>query len=106
MYLKGKRGDVVIALFPFEEDPYSLKPRPIVIIREDCASEYYVCKITKTDRCSTQKGFWILKDSHEGKTMGLDFDSFVSVTKRRLIDKKLVIKKIGICPFMDNIDKI
>lgn len=86
-------GSVVMAYMPFQEIP-STKLRPVVII-ENCGNEYFVCQITSKDRSGTNKGFWVPKDSPEGKQMGVILDSFVNAENTAYIKPHMVERQIG-----------
>lgn len=101
MYLHGDCGDIVVVLFPYSEKDGRAKPRPALIIREDCVEEYYLCQITTTDRSDKLAGKWITVDSPEGKEMGITKNSFVNYEHRTLLKKIFVSKKIGTYPFID-----
>lgn len=105
MYLHGSRGDIVLVPFPFREKDGRSKPRPALIIREDCADEYYLCEITTTNRSDKLKGKWIIANSAEGMQIGINEDSFINYENRTLLNKKFVFKKIGTYPFMDELEK-
>jgi mRNA-degrading endonuclease toxin of MazEF toxin-antitoxin module len=69
-----KRGDVVTLEFPYKENRTITKPRPVVILETFVKDECYVCKVTKTNRTGQLSGRWVLKESEEGKLMGIDYD--------------------------------
>jgi hypothetical protein len=102
-YHSGKRGDVVIALYPYEEQNGRAKPRPCVIIKEHGNNEYLLCQITSKNRTGKSHGRWILHDSPEGKQMGIVNDSFINYGKRTILIKKMVFKKIGTYPFIEEL---
>ena len=105
MYLNGDRGDVVLVLFPFREKDGRAKPRPSVIIREDCIDEYYLCEITTTDRSDKLAGKWILVDSTEGRQMGITQNCFVNYENRVNLIKRVVHKKIGTYPLISELEE-
>jgi len=104
MYLHGDCGDIVIVTFPYRERDGRAKQRPALIIREDCADEYYLCQITKTNRSDKLAGKWITVDTPEGKQMGITENSFVNYENRILLNKRLVFGRIGTYPFIDELE--
>ena len=103
MRLRYKVGDVVWAYFRFEESNET-KARPVVIL-EILEDESYVCMITGTDLRGTCDGVWVLKDSPEGREMGLLKDSFVNAS-RKIIIKNYMIEEdgwLGFCPFVEDL---
>ncbi len=97
-------GDVVLAAFPFE-DTSDTKPRPVVII-EAYPDASYSCMITGTNRSHLDKGFWILKDSDDGKAMKLKKDSFVNANRCTEIKNCMIFKKMGECPFIEKLERL
>lgn len=99
-----KRGDVVLAPVPFK-DKAEAKVRPVIILEtftDDCES----CKITGTNRTEQLSGRWVLKDSDDGKAMGLDKDSFISIEDTIIVKMSYIHKKIGECLFIDELNPI
>ena len=99
-----KRGDVVTLEFPYKENRTITKRRPVVILEIFVKDECYVCKVTKTNRSGQLPGKWVLKDSPDGKIMGLDNDSFVSSSDTITVKMGVIKAKIGECPFIEEID--
>jgi hypothetical protein len=61
--------------------------------------------ITGTDKRTTCKGKWVLKDSPEGKAMGLKKDSFINASKKRII-KNFMLEEdgwLGHCSFVEEL---
>ena len=94
MYFHGTCGDIVTVLFPYREKE-GAKVRPALIIREDCAEEYYLCQITTKNKSDKFAGKWITEDSPEDELMGIIGNSFVNYENRILLNKRFVFKKIG-----------
>lgn len=71
-------GDILIARFPFQENPAKYKIRPALLLSVD--DKYYtICRITKTDRSKRNKGEWIISDTMVGRELGLKCDSFIDL---------------------------
>ncbi|MGJ1196270.1 type II toxin-antitoxin system PemK/MazF family toxin [Sphingobacterium spiritivorum] len=96
-------GDVVLVHFPYKEDPQKTKPRPAVIINKNSIPIFVLVQITSTNRSDKLKGKWIPKDSAYGKSMGLLCDSFVNYENIVKLNSMYIIRKIGDCPFTDEI---
>lgn len=104
MYVHGDSGDIVVAFYPYRERDGRAKTRPALIIREDCADEYYLCAITRKNRSDKLAGKWITLDSPEGKQMGITENSFVNYENRILLSKRFVFGRIGTYPFIDELE--
>jgi mRNA-degrading endonuclease toxin of MazEF toxin-antitoxin module len=100
----GNRGDVVVVLYPYDEGGGGAKGRPAVIIRNQTAEDYYICKVTTTDRSNRYVGRWILSGSPEGIKMGIPQNSFVNYENRTYLYHKFIYRKIGTYPFIEELE--
>jgi len=98
-------GDVILVLFPFK-DGIGAKKRPAVVIREDSLDEYLICQITSKNRSNEFKGFWVEKESEEGKKMRLLQDSFINAENYIVVRGIMIDKKIGTCPYIGKLEMI
>ena len=85
------KGDILIVPFPFS-NLYSVKKRPVVVLSE-VGEDIIVCAITSNLR---ENKYSVLIDNSclsEGK---LPTKSLIKIGKLFTINKKIVIKKVGI----------
>jgi hypothetical protein len=75
-------GDIFYIPHPYEQNPLQSKSRPVVVLRDEHDGHYLIAPITGTNHTGWKKGIWILKDSEDGKKMGLTKDSFIVVDKK------------------------
>jgi hypothetical protein len=76
-----KKGDVVEAPFPYEEDPTKTKERPCLVMKDQIGQTIIVAQITGTDHRPHGFGFWITRNSDEGISMGLDKNSYLNLKR-------------------------
>ena len=67
---------------------------------------FKLAQITSTDRRDKLIGLWITKNSSEGKQMGLLTDSFINLSNTVNVKKFVIVKYIGSCPLMDEIEAL
>jgi mRNA-degrading endonuclease toxin of MazEF toxin-antitoxin module len=101
---KYKRGDVVLAAF-FYQESRETKRRPVVIL-EAYNDFSYTCMITGTDGRTNKKGLWVTKDSKEGIEMNLEKDSFISAERTQELNNIMLIKYMGYCPLIDELEEL
>ena len=96
-----------IPAFPNQEDNHQTTARPAIII-EDLQDQVVICPITKQlqQEQNYQYTIKVLKDSDEGRQMGLTFDSLIVLNRTATLKKiRLIYPPIGSCP-QSIIDKI
>jgi mRNA-degrading endonuclease toxin of MazEF toxin-antitoxin module len=96
------RGDVVLVRFQYDDSDES-KVRPALVL-DTIDSNSKTCKITSVNNSRKMAGRWIEKDSEVGNCMGITVDSFISVGDKYMVRTSTIIKKIGYCPIVDEID--
>ncbi|MFK7798358.1 MAG: hypothetical protein AB8E82_12975 [Aureispira sp.] len=103
---KFQSGDVVLAYFPFE-DKIETKPRPVVII-EVYDDSSFTCMITGTDRSDECRGFWVEKDSKEGRAMRLRKDSFINADRTAELKHYMIVGSgpMGYCPYIKELENM
>jgi PemK-like, MazF-like toxin of type II toxin-antitoxin system len=74
-------GDMFYIPFPFADDPFKSKNRPVVVLRDEGNGLFLIAPVTGTNLTGRRAGSWILMDSDVGKKMNLDKDSFIVVDK-------------------------
>ena len=101
-------GEVVLVLFPYQDHngDIQVKTRPGLIYQLDGDRERVIIQITTTNRSDKLPGKWIPKDSEIGKKMGLLADSFINAGTQLCLRFEDIIRVIGFCPIMDEIEKI
>jgi len=72
-------GDMYYIPIPYKDDFFESKKRPVVVLRDEGNGLFLVAPVTGTNHTGYKKGIWLLKDSDDGKKMGLDKDSFIVV---------------------------
>lgn len=92
-------GSVVLVKWPWEEVDGSIqmKVRPAIVYRLESDQDRLTIQLTSKNRSAQFPGLWILKESKEGKEMGLLQDSFVNITYQREIHMRDIIRQIGTC---------
>lgn len=100
-------GDVVLVHFPYidNEGINQCKVRPGVVTEQSDHNEYLMVQITSKNRSKTNRGIWVLKDSPEGNMMGILTDSFINLEQSIELKVRDIVRKIGNCPFLDEIQK-
>lgn len=101
-------GAVVLVHFPYKDHDghIQVKPRPGIIYRLDGDRERVIIQITTTNRSNELPGIWVPKDSDKGKKMGILKDSFINVGTQLCLKFEDIIRVIGYCPLMNEIDRI
>lgn len=72
-------GDMYLIAFPFKDDIFESKARPVVVLRDEGNGLYLIAPVTGTNLTGKKDGLWISKDSDEGAKMKLQKDSFIVV---------------------------
>lgn len=92
------RGRVILAWYSWIDDKgiQHTKPRPCIIKEVLHDGKYLIIKITKSNKAD--RVIKILRDSPEGREMGLLEDSHVYIDERRIVSLKEIIRPIGKCP--------
>jgi len=107
-----RRGDVVLIDFSFfdkEKGRFDFKPRPFVVINviEEFDDENItVMCTTKTHKSEKYPGVVVLATSDGGKQMKITEDSLIYCNKSYLFSNKEILRRIGTCPFVDQIEQI
>lgn len=105
-----RTGDVVLAYLAFtdaETGYITSKIRPFVVIDiEDETGNIVVICSTKTHKSLKFKGRVVLKDSEENKEMKFLEDTFIYLDKTVTLTNKEILKRIGICPIIDELISI
>ncbi len=101
------RGDVVLVHFPWtnEDGIIESKVRPGLILRVEGPQERLIIQITSKNRSDHFPGKWILKDSDIGREMGLLTDSFIHYTQQAELHFRDIVRKIGFCRLIDEIEE-
>ncbi len=101
------RGDVVLVHFPWEnrDGDIEMKVRPGVVLRSEGDQERLIIQITSKNRSDKLPGKWILKASEVGIQMGILTDSFINYTVQRELHTRDIIRKIGYCKIIDEIEE-
>lgn len=102
------KGDVILVPFPYinESGNKIVKVRPALILNKVNNDDLAILYITSKNRSDSLKGKWILKDSDIGIKMGLKVDSFIQVMRSVLIKNNDIIRLIGNCPIMEELNKL
>jgi hypothetical protein len=91
-------GDVVLILFP-HTDGMTCKRRPVVVIYNDKKSrQITVAKITGKIREADISKIFIVADSKEYASMGLQTASMIDLSVVQTVNYELVKAYIGCCP--------
>lgn len=103
--MRYKEGDVVLVPFTWKDDEGLIhyKNRPAVVYSIESEIEHLMIKCTHVNRSGQYPGKWVLKNSDQGRQMGIDEDTFIHYTDTLIIDEKAVRRLIGTCPFMEEI---
>ena len=88
-----------VAAYPNQENSKETTARPVIII-EDLQDEVLLCPVTKQlkQKDNYKNTILVLKDTEEGKAMGLDFDSVIILDRIVPLKKLRLTGKIGSCP--------
>lgn len=102
-----KKGDVVLVYFPYQDEngDMQVKKRPAVVL-ENLDDDNILIQCTSKNRSDKLPGIWVLKDSKEGRKMGILSDSFINVTNQISLKTIHIVRLIGYCPFMEKIDEL
>lgn len=106
---RHKPGHVVYCSFPQEDNPEIIQDRPALVL--DCFEQggdrlYRVAKMTKTNNSHKFKGMWIEKESKEGKSMRLSYDTFIHLERIIVIPEYGIRRLMGFCTCFEEILKI
>ena len=91
-------GDMFEVPFPFKDDFFASKRRPVVVLRDEGNGLYLIAPVTGTNQTGRQEGLWISKDSDEGMKMRLVKDSFIVVDKKIKWPSYALLDYWGHCP--------
>jgi mRNA interferase MazF len=101
-----RRGDVVLTWFP-HSDLETFKKRPAVLVQSDAMlrdlPQRTCLMISRTPRAGAYR-VRVRKDSPEGAAMGILADFTIHADHIQTLDDKLIIKKIGRCTCMEQVD--
>ena len=92
--------DVVhVPAYPNQENQKEFTARPVIII-EDLQDEVAICPVTKQlhQAANYSYAFIIMKNSPEGRQMGLTFDSLIVLDRIAQFKKIRLLDCIGSCP--------
>lgn len=106
LFFKFRPGQVVYCKFPREEDPSTLDDRPGLILStiEKSGSKYYrVAKMTKTNNSHRFTGIWVEMNSRAGKSMSLDYDTFIHLERVEEIPEFGIRRPKSICPIFNEV---
>jgi mRNA-degrading endonuclease toxin of MazEF toxin-antitoxin module len=98
-------GDMFEISFPYEDDIFKNKPRPVVILRNDGNGLFLIAPVTGTNFTGKRPGLWISKDSEEGKKMNLQKDSFIVMDKCKQWPSFGLREYWGHCPCVEELLK-
>lgn len=102
-----KRGDVVLANFPFTNFKRA-KPRPALIVQannlQTGLSQTVLLMITSNLRRTGPTRVFFTMNSAAGKAMGLRTDSVVVADSVMTLEDKEIYIKLGHCPTMHLVD--
>jgi mRNA interferase MazF len=103
-----KRGDVLLAIFPFS-DLIHFKKRPVIVVQDENVTTEFdqqVCaQITSKDLAAGPTRIPVDKDTDAWHQMGLLSDSLIVTDKLGTVDAVAIDKAIGSCPCMDKVDE-
>jgi len=88
-----------VPAYPNQEDSKEFTARPAIII-EDLQDEVALCLVTKQlhQAANYAYAFTIMKNSPEGRQMGLTFDSLIVLDRIIQLKKIRLVGIIGTCP--------
>lgn len=106
--MRYKRGDVLLAYFPFT-DGVRYRKRPVVVIQDETIDTGFdqriVAQITSNLNRIGPTRVPITKDSVSGKAIGVIEDSVVITDKIATLEPSRFEKALGTCPCMDRVDE-
>ncbi|MFN8886656.1 MAG: type II toxin-antitoxin system PemK/MazF family toxin, partial [Cyclobacteriaceae bacterium] len=98
-------GDVVLCNFPYREDPTQFTKRPALVMKVTNAGlSYMLAQITSTNRTDSLTGFWIEVTSKKWSSMGLKNDSFINLSNILEVPSFGIIRLLGTCEQMQEIE--
>lgn len=98
-------GDMFEIPFPFKDDIFKSKTRPVIVLREEGNGLFLIAPITGTNHTGKRTGLWLLKDSPEGVRMNLKKDSFIVIDNRIKWPSYMLINYWGHCPIVEELLK-
>ena len=102
-----KRGDVLLALYPYT-DLIRFKKRPVIVVQDEAVTTEFdqqvVAQITSKDLQAGPTRVEVDKNTDDWRQMGLVSDSLIVTDKLATVDAVAVAKAIGTCPCMDKVD--
>jgi len=96
-------GDMFYIPVPFQDDIFTSKRRPVIVLRDEGNGLFLVAPITGTNKTGMCSGLWILKDSADGLAMNLDKDSFIEVDKALKWPSFGLMDYWGHCPIVSEL---
>ena len=106
LFFKFRPGQVVYCKFPREEDPSLLEDRPCLILSalEKSGAKYYrVAKMTKTNNSHRFIGIWVLMNSRSGRSMSLDYDTFIHLERIEVVPEFGIRRLKSICSIFEDV---
>jgi mRNA interferase MazF len=102
-----KRGEIVLALFPYA-DLQGVKKRPAIVVQDDEVAtgfdQQVIAQITSNTKRIGPTRVRVNLASVAGLAMGILSDSVVVTDKLATVESKVIDKAIGTCPCMDRVD--
>lgn len=96
-------GDMFCIPFPFEDDIFKSKKRPVVVLRDEGNGLFLVAPITGSNLSAFKRGIWVERNSPEGRKMNLAKDSFIVVDKKMKWPSFGLMEYWGHCPIVDKL---
>jgi hypothetical protein len=99
------RGEVITVMQP--DGKGGLKQRPMVVQKDSKKDDSVVTVYcTKQNDGNDEENIFVLRDSGEGKEMGLWEDTYIRANIIKIVPIEYLIRAIGKCPLMSKIAKI
>lgn len=103
--IKVHRGDVILAWGP--DGKGGLKERPLVVFRDAPKNSDTIVVYCTTQNDGDESNTILVKaDSEKGIEMGIDDDTYIRPFNISPIKAKFMIRKIGKCPYMQEIQML
>jgi len=103
--IKLFRGDVILAWGP--DGKGGLKKRPLVVFADTPKnSDSIVVYCTTQNDGDENNTIFVKADSKDGENMGIDDDTYIRPFQIGPINAKAIIKKIGRCALMSEIQRL
>lgn len=102
-----KRGDIIIVNYP-NSDLVTYKKRPAIVIQNEGIAtglkQRLIALITSNTKRTGVSRVKVIKDSPEGKAMGLKSDSVIVTDNIATIENKVIDQVIGRCTIMPKVE--